>query len=274
MDYWPCFSPGGELILFSRSTDKGKTWELFVIPSSGGQAKPFSRSTLPVSATRPHWSKKKNLIAFTGVSTDGTASTWTIHADGTQSRQLLSKGLSKHVYYPYWYPDGNRIAVVDFGEEEHEGGVIKRLDLENGAATPLTDRLQVLAGMPSVSPNGTWIAFAGQKNEGQPYDQSKNSIWLLSNKGKLRRVDSEQGRTPSWAPDSVKIAFESKRGNAQQLYAAFVTDRNGKGTRQVTPYELNANHPVWSPDGKSLAFSVGSYTQGQTGIGIVQLVNH
>jgi len=101
--------------LFSRSTDQGKTWELFVIPSSGGQARRLSAARLPVSANRPNWSAKSNLIAFTGESADGGASVWLITADGTQPRQLAPSGLSNKVFYPSWYPDGNRLAVVDRG---------------------------------------------------------------------------------------------------------------------------------------------------------------
>ena len=38
-DYWPCFSPDGSTVLFSRSTDDGKTWKLFVVPSTSTDIK-------------------------------------------------------------------------------------------------------------------------------------------------------------------------------------------------------------------------------------------
>jgi Tol biopolymer transport system component len=150
--------------------------------------------------------------------------------------------------------------------------VIKQIDLKNRIATPMTDFRQVLAGMPSVSPDGKWVAFAGQKNQGQPYDQMRNSIWLVSATGKLQALESNQGRTPAWSPDGQWLAFESDRGNQNHLYAVFLINRSGKGLRQVTPNELNANHPVWSPDGKLLVFS-GRYDESQksTGIAIVEV---
>src|SRR5215831_13489311 len=49
-DFWPCFSPDGKTLLFSRSID-GKHWELYVTPADGGASRPLTTVPLPVSAT-------------------------------------------------------------------------------------------------------------------------------------------------------------------------------------------------------------------------------
>lgn len=150
--------------------------------------------------------------------------------------------------------------------------MIKQIDLKHRVATALTDRQQVLSGMPSVSPDGKWIGFAGQNNQGQAYDQTKNSLWLISEAGDLQSLEPNQGRTPAWSPDGQWLSFESDRGNPNHLYAAFLINRKGKGLKQVTPYELNANHPVWSPDGKLLVFSARhSESQDATGIAVIEV---
>lgn len=254
-DYWPCFSPDGKSVLFSRSTDQQRTWEFFIVPSSGGTARRFSAKPLPVSATRANWSSRNNRIAFTGEGLDDSASVWTMHADGTQAEKVTATGLSSQVYYPSWFPDGNRLAVVDFGEDDSLGGVIKQVDLRNGVVTSLTDRKQVLAGMPSVSPDGKWIAFAGQANRGQAYDQKNNSIWLLDEAEHARQLENEQGRAPSWSPDSQWISFESNRGNPNQEYAVYIMDRNGTKARPLTEPSYDATHPVFSSDTKRMVFS-------------------
>jgi Tol biopolymer transport system component len=96
MDEWPCFSPDGKLVLFSRSEDKGKTWIFYIVPTAGGEATRFIRSPLPlpVSATRAPWSTRSNEIAFT-------------RADGTGIKQLTDDSLN--ATHPVWSPTSEQI---------------------------------------------------------------------------------------------------------------------------------------------------------------------
>ncbi|MDQ7049603.1 MAG: hypothetical protein Q9M92_08690 [Enterobacterales bacterium] len=249
-DYWVSFSDDGKLLLFSRAPLDRWVWELRLIPHNGGASRPIVQSSLPVSATRTNWSVSNQMIAFTGV-TDQDADVWLIKPDGSTPRAISLEGLSNSTYYPSWYPDGKRLAVVDF---EGDIGRIKRINLEARTVEVLTDPKDILAGMPSVSPKGDSIAFAGQRNNGS-YDQTKNNIWLLDNKGVLKHLDTQQGRAPSWSPDGEWIVFESNRESQDGQYAVFIIHRTGGIARRLTHYELNANHPVFSPDGKFLAFS-------------------
>ena len=65
LDYWPCFSPDGKTVLFSRTTDGGKNWTLMRVLVSGGEAVPFLSQPLSVSATRADWGRTGK-VAFTG----------------------------------------------------------------------------------------------------------------------------------------------------------------------------------------------------------------
>jgi len=262
MDYWPCFSPDGKTVLFSRSCDNGRNWSLYTVPAGGGDAKPFA--ILPVSATRAAWSPKGE-IAFTGSGTDHSNAVWVIKGDGSDAHALPANS-ANHLFYPSWYPDGKSLAVMDA-----QGSIIQQMDL-SGALHPLTDRSQVKSGMSSVSPDGQWVAFAGQKNLGQPYDQEENVIWLRDPSGKLATLETPalQGRAPVWSPDGRQLAFESDRGNAQGHYAVFVANRDGSGLTQITDFALDATHPVFSPDGKHLVMAYG--VPGKTmGIAMVDL---
>jgi Tol biopolymer transport system component len=269
-DFWPCFSPDGTHILFSRRV--GETWELFLIPVVGGQPQQLARSPLLVSATRANWSKKNSLIAFTGTSSHGENRIWVINSDGLSAREVESHGLSEQMYYPSWFPSGEQIAAMDAQDM-----VIKKVDLNTGVSVPITDSKRVFTGMPSVSPDGKWIAFAGQENTGQKYDQTKNSIWLVDDGGVVHPVESshDQGRAPTWSPDGKQLAFESTRGSTNGLYSIFLINRDGTGLAQITDPVINADHPVWSPDGRQLAFSARAsiWAKGR-GIAIVGLPNN
>ncbi|HSS14969.1 MAG TPA: hypothetical protein VLL04_13805, partial [Rhizomicrobium sp.] len=137
----------------------------------------------------------------------------------------------------------------------------------------ITKQDQVLSGMSAVSPDGKWVAFAGQSNKGQAYNQNDNQIWLAGDKGAARPLEANpgQGRAPSWSPDGTHLAFESDRGSASHQYAAFIINRDGTGLVQVTDYARNANHPVFSPDGKRLVLAVGDPAKNISTIAVADL---
>ncbi len=266
LDLWPCFSSDGTRVLFTRSDEPNATFLLVSV--AGGQPQPLVGSSLPVATTRANWSRQNDRIAFTGTANDRSR-VWLVGADGSNAREVTAAGLSDQVFYPSWYPDGNTLAVMDAQEL-----VIKKIDLARSLAVPATSQAQVLTGMPSVSPDGKWIAFAGQENHGQSYDQTKNSIWLVDDSGIAHPLERSpaQGRAPTWSPDGQRLAFESSRASASGLYAIFLINRDGTGLVQVTDPTLNADHPVWSPDGRRLAFSArSSRWQKERGIAILEL---
>ena len=65
--------------------------------------------------------------------------------------------------------------------------------------------------------------------------------------------------------------FESDRGSPNGLYAVFIINRDGSGLIQVTDYALNANHPVFSPDGRRLVFATGDPSKRVTTITVATL---
>jgi Tol biopolymer transport system component len=268
MDYWPCFSPDGKTVLFSRTVDGGKSWALFRVPAAGGTAEPLAK--LSVSATRSSWSAKTGRIVFNGDAPSGrTGGIWVIDGDGRNAHALATPGILAPSY-PSWYPDGK---TIGFGDAARN--ILYRLDTDGGAPMAITQQDKVLTGMSSVSPDGSWVAFAGQRNAGQAYNQDDNQIWLVDDKGASRTVETRplQGRTPSWSPDGQRLAFESNRGSPNAFYAVFIVNRRGTGLVQVTDYTLNANHPVFSPDGHKLVFATGDPTKMKTNIAVVTLAN-
>jgi len=248
IDVWSTFSSDGDKILFSRTVDKMETWNFYIVPLNGGEPKPFLDSTFTGSATRANWHWDKDIITFTHTFPERGFSIWVVNGDGTNPKQVSPHESEYFMGYPSWYPDGTSLAYKDIY-------TLKQLEIDSLKITVLTDTSKMLAGMCRVSPDGQRIVFAGQKNTGLPYDQTKNTIWIRESSGDLWEVDSEQGRAPSWSPDGKWITFESNRNNKENKYAIYIIPSSGGTVKRLTPYYLNALHPTWSPDRKYLVFS-------------------
>lgn len=274
-DYWPDIAPDGATITFSKSID-GKTWQLLVRDGGTKRIRPFLTASPAASLTRAAWSLPHGRLAFTGSRAgDDSAAVYVADANGGNVRRVPAQGVSTRVMYPSWMPDGRSIVVVDYGAVG--GSTLYRVDLESGVTTALTKPAEFLVGMPAVSPDGHFVAFAGQRNTGVEYDQRKNGIWVLPLGGRPYEVSGGQGRQPDWSPDGRWLAFTSSRSDTTGRHAVFVVDRTGDHLMQLTDYSVNAQHPVWSPDGTWLLFSAEvierSRVFGLARIRIPQLLN-
>ena len=124
-------------------------------------------------------------------------------------------------------------------------------DGRSGRPTPLHATFRQLTAepgvewFPSLSPDGKWIAYAGE-------GAGNRDIYLKSVGGQnpinLTKDSPADDDQPAFSPDGERIAFRSSREGG----GIFVMGRTGEAVKRVTRVGFK---PAWSPDGTHLAFT-------------------
>ena len=275
VDYWPRFSPDGRTALFSRceiSTGCGGAstsgyWTLW--KTRIGHARPAQFLVLQDTATtRSNWlltpPAARDQIAFEGVGHRGAgpSSLWIVSADGSNLREVPLPSSAGSPSYPSWFPDGTSV-LITARREQDPGPHLARVAIDTGQPiVTVTSSDVIWTGMSAVSHDGRSLAVAAQVPlAGQEYDDTNNQIWIqavgdpTTEDLGLHQLDVLQGRAPDWSPNDRFVMFESSRACVDGNYAIFIEVASGGDAVQATDCRLNANHGVWSPDGRRFLFS-------------------
>ncbi|MFZ0590475.1 MAG: protein kinase [Bryobacteraceae bacterium] len=151
-------------------------------------------------------------------------------------------------------PDGNRIAFSWNGGKGGSGGTpdrnlyIKRIGPDDPIRltfAPEDERL------PAWSPDGRHIAFSrALVPEPTP---SRYAIYVVSTLGGHERKIAEGGLGVSWSRDGKMLAVAGLAGEKEGI--SLISYEDGKRRQLTSPHPYFDNLPVFSPDGRSIAFT-------------------
>jgi serine/threonine-protein kinase len=165
-------------------------------------------------------------------------------ANGAAPRQLTQGGAN---LYPTWSADGRRVAFQS--DREGDPGIFWQNADGSDHAERLTRPDNGTSHIPdSWSPDGKLLAYTVIKG-------SDSALWILSLEDKKATVFAERqgvrmGRA-MFSPDGKWLAYQSNENNPRNDQT-MVQPFPSTGAKYLV---ADAGNPMWSPDGRELAFS-------------------
>lgn len=267
---YPVWSSDGKYIAFFRSRSKKDEGIYIFRLSDRREFKVIEKYPKEISWTLG-WSKDSQKVLFFGSGYEYQSALKLVSAYGGPWVEL-GKGLEFNTDIQSWSKDGK--TIVTLGSTSDLGCWI--IPTVGGAPAKIKiDTKSKITKFPyyPISPDLQKLAFIG---EDLPSSEAKgSSLWIveisiedLKTTGSAVKIADQLKRTTgthpsyyftSWSPDSKKIAFHSIKSGNVDIWVASV---DGKELIQLTdnPEDETETYyhapaaPVWSPDGKTLAY--------------------
>lgn len=281
----PAFSPDGSLIAFFEK-DKGPMGDIWVVPSTGGQARQLTFDS-NLGGT-PAWTADGKFIVFSSVR-GGSRTIWKVPvAGGAPQPVLASAGEDTE---PEISRDGRQLIYTN----TRNNFLLSITDPVSGKTTTLTESRLDLVN-PTFSPQGDKVLFFKVAGDGDTHVFSINT----DGSGLTQITQADRSVHPQWSADGSAIYFYQLRptlsfrkqqiGSTQssEVVAGWEwSTQNGaqvdpegkrivyskldKGTAVATmirdmatgtesAFTVALRHPRWSPDGR---FVIGEAIPGR-----------
>jgi Tol biopolymer transport system component len=239
------WSPDGKLLAFSDQASRNEAPSIFLLSLDSLEARRLTSSLRSRGDFNPAFSPDGQTLAITRFS-QAFDSIYTVPVSGREEQRLISDGTDH--WGLAWTPDGRDIVFANAGWPVNTGWLWK-VPLRGGEP----ERLQF--GEAGIEPSirGNRLVYVHQMANLNIWRRKLNSLLSASLPEKfISSTRMESG--PQFSPDGSKIAFESTRSGA---YEVWMCRSDGSGLIQLTQFNSVTGTPRWSPNGQRIAFDSG-----------------
>ncbi|MBN1548807.1 MAG: S9 family peptidase [Syntrophaceae bacterium] len=240
----PHISKDGQWIAYTLS---GRIW---MVPLEGGE--PDAVTTKGSSAWNPVWTPDGKALSFLSDRSGKHTQVWTLKFGRFGEAEQITK-LDRSANSIRWSPQGDKLLFVFKDKKKEKREPSTPQDSSAKTQEPwVIDRLE----------------FKADRADGYITDRSRNHIYVYDiSKEKLVQITSGDydDSEPSWSPDGKTIAFTSNRSahpdrnyNTDIWLVSADTSDNGQQLTQLTTHPGPDSSPIWSPDGKWIAYTTAS----------------
>jgi Tol biopolymer transport system component len=184
----------------------------------------------------------------------GTSGIYGMRADGSGVTKLSNATIGLN--HQDWSPDGKNMVAVGYMDATYTTWSLHTFAVDGTNLKRVTSVNGVADSEPAWSPDGSKIAFTRivWSPDGN-FVNSRTELWIMNVDGSGQQYIGVEGFASKWSPDGTKFIYSSKKSGNFEIYTCLV---NGSNEQRLTNTPAHETYPVWSPDGKQIAFSLST----------------